>query len=364
MKTNHLFTILFLSFLTFNSYSFATVWTVSNDANRPAQFTTVQAAVDEADPGDTILIIGSGPQYNETVNILKPLVFFGEDMESPRADILEIRLERVNSSLGSSGSKFYGLSIRRFYVYGGFSGSTGAQRVIEDIEVERCMLWDVQFQFVSGGAIQRDFNFRNNRFWGPTNNRIFFRDGNTYEDINFTNNILSQPDIRRSTSSNVDFNGELKIRNNIFLNTTNAIFSGLLGMVIENNIFYRAEPTGAANSAFNNNLTYLCNANDLPYGSNTGGGNLINQNPLFVNYPALGGVNHTYAHNYNLQGGSPALGAGTSGTNIGVTGGVAPIDANLKSYPKIPVVTQLQLPVTSVPVGGTLQINIEANTRD
>jgi hypothetical protein len=34
--------------------------------------------------------------------------------------------------------------------------------------------------------------------------------------------------------------------------------------VVENNIFYKAEPTGAVNSIFNNNLTFLCNNGTLP----------------------------------------------------------------------------------------------------
>ena len=358
------FLIVFVCLIT--NVSFATIWTVSNDANRPAQFTTVQAAVNEAVSGDTVLIIGSGPQYNETVNILKPLVFVGEDMESPRAEINEIRLERLNSSMGSSGSKFYGLAIRRFYIYGGFTGSSAEQRIIEDIEVERCLLYDVTFQSVSGGAIRKNIAFRNNRFWGSNSNDwTWITVGATYdyEDIVFTNNIFSSQ-YRFRGSSSVNLNGELKIRNNLFLNATSGAFQNIDGAVVENNIFYKAEPTGATNSAFNNNLTYLCNDNALPYGTNTGGGNIVNQNPLFANYPALGGVNHTYAHDYELQVGSPAIGNGTTGTNIGISGGVAPVVDNLKSHPRIPVVTNLHLPVTSVPVGGTLQINIQGNTRD
>ena len=134
-------------------------------------------------------------------------------------------------------------------------------------------------------------------------------------------------------------------------------------LVLENNIFYRAEPTGLVNSTFNNNLTYLCNNNDLPYGSNVGSGNLVNVDPNLANYPALGGVAHSWDWDYSLQAGSPAIGTGTNGSDIGINSGNSPV-ANLYTYAKIPAVTSLDIPVSSVPVGGTLQINIQAVSRD
>ncbi|MBY0436007.1 MAG: hypothetical protein K2U26_18100, partial [Cyclobacteriaceae bacterium] len=48
---------------------FATIRTVSNDPNRPAQFTTIQAALNAATPGDTVYVSGSATAYNESVVI-------------------------------------------------------------------------------------------------------------------------------------------------------------------------------------------------------------------------------------------------------------------------------------------------------
>jgi hypothetical protein len=138
--------------------------------------------------------------------------------------------------------------------------------------------------------------------------------------------------------------------------------------VFENNIWYKSELVNSSgtpnviNCTFNNNLTYLCNVNTLPPTNNIGSGNIVNQNPLFTTYPALGG-DHTWTQNYALLAGSPALGTGTNGTDIGINSGNAPVTQLLK-YAKIPAVTSLTIPVSSVPVGGTLQINIQAVSRD
>jgi hypothetical protein len=88
----------------------------------------------------------------------------------------------------------------------------------------------------------------------------------------------------------------------------------------------------------------------------------VNQNPLFTTFPALG-ADFAWAQNYALLAGSPAIGTGTNGTDIGINSGNSPV-TQLYKYAKIPAVTSLTIPVSSVPVGGTLQINIQAVSRD
>jgi hypothetical protein len=167
--------------------------------------------------------------------------------------------------------------------------------------------------------------------------------------------------------SNMDLNGNLVIRNCLFMQNTNPSIANMQEVVFENNIWYRAETkdwsqNNVINCTFNNNLTYLCNNNTLPPSNNIGSGNIVNQNPLFTTYPALG-ADFAWAQNYALLAGSPAMGTGTNGTDIGINSGNAPV-TQLYKYAKIPAVTSLTIPVSSVPVGGTLQINIQAVSRD
>lgn len=339
---------------------FATVYTVSNVANRPAQFTQVQAAVDSAAIGDTILITGGGATYN-SVSTVKPLVYIGEGIGSSAAQIGTMTLNRLNSSLSSSGSKFYGIRfISSVNVNASFSGAQAGQAVLEDILFERCYI-----QSFSGGAsgIYRDYTFRNCVFTGG-NFAFFYGTGwsATNENFLYLNCVFS--DGQFSGAGNPDFNGTMIIRNSIFMNRASNVFSGIVGVVLENNIFYRAEPGGCISCTYNNNLTYLCNDNTLPpsSGNNVGSGNIVNVDPMFASYPQLGAA-FSFAHNYSLLTGSPAIGSGTNSTNIGLTGGSAPVN-NIPQFPKIPAVTQIDIPVSSVPVGGTLQINLRAVTRD
>jgi hypothetical protein len=336
---------------------FATVYTVSNVANRPAQFTSVQAAVDSAAIGDTILITGGGATY-AAITTVKPLVFIGEGINgSATTTISSLNLDRFNSSLSSSGTRVYGLVMSTLSINPGFSGSQPNQRVLNDFIFERCQLTSAYYG-PSQGELS-DLTFRNCIFSGSY---AAFLYNVPQTNILYINCVFSGAIIY---GNSLNANGNVVIRNSIFMDRTTSIFqNSIAGLVLENNIFYRAEPSGCVGCTFNNNLTYLCNDNALPptSGNNVGSGNIVNVAPMFASYPQLGAA-FSFAHNYALQTGSPAIGSGTNSTNIGLTGGSAPVN-NIPQFPKIPAVTQIDIPVSSVPVGGTLQINLRAVTRD
>jgi len=63
----------------------ATTWTVSNNPNKPAQFTSAQAAADSSAAGDTLLISGSTTSYGN-LDIEKQLHLIGEGW-GPSVDI-------------------------------------------------------------------------------------------------------------------------------------------------------------------------------------------------------------------------------------------------------------------------------------
>jgi hypothetical protein len=347
----------------FAAETYATVWTVSNNANRPAQYTTIQAAVNAASPNDTILITGGS--YSGTVTAQIPLVYYGESINGttqfPQTTISStFNLNRLNSSMSASGSRFYGIRFNSTVsINGSFSGSTPGQEIMSDLIFERC-------SFISGSSA--NLNYSAGKHTQMTVRNCLFLGGISLpaatsgpHDIVVTNCVFS-PNSAAMTGSG-DFDGGVLIRNSLFMDHTSSSFTGSISdIVLENNIFYKAEPTGLSASTWNNNLTYLCNSNTIPYGSNFGSGNIVNQNPLFVNYPALGAA-HSFNHNYTLQAGSPCIGTGTNGIDIGLNSGNAPV-SNIPIYGKIPGVTVLSIPVSSVPVGGTLQIQIEAESRD
>jgi hypothetical protein len=117
-------------------------------------------------------------------------------------------------------------------------------------------------------------------------------------------------------------------------------------------------------NAFTNNLTFGTSNNALPPAGtgvgNTGSNNKPGEDPLFVNVP----FNTAYAEtmDFTLQAGSPAVNAGTDGTDIGVTGGAYPIDKNFKLSPtNAPVIMQFN-PAAVVPQNQPVKANIKAKS--
>ena len=356
----------------------ATVWTVSNDPNRPAQYTALQAAVDAASPNDTLLVTGSGTSYYPGATIVKPLVIFGEGIEAggsfPVTDLYSITLGRFNSSLSASGTRIYGCKIYYMSISPNFSGASYPQQTMNNLIFERC---SIQSCSINPYWNLSNLTFRNCLFGYNGGSNLYFGGDNNpnytdpvlgpYSNVIVTNCIFTGSYSGMQSNGSLDFNGNLVVRNCLFLNNPYYTLNNLKEGVFENNIWYKAEIKDAAqnnviNCTFNNNLSYLCNVNTLPASGNIGSGNIVNQNPLFNTYPALGG-DFAWTHNYGLSAGSPALGTGTNGTDIGINSGNAPV-TQLYKYAKIPAVTALTIPVSSVPVGGTLQINIQAISRD
>ncbi len=336
---------------------FAAQITVSNNPLRPAQYTSIVAAITAAANNDTLLIAGSSSTYSETINLTKPLTIIGEGINNPDGLNTTIGgafwIKNASISQGASGSKLIGILFQGdMYINGDFTGASPAQRILANISIDRCKFTNLY----PYATVYNNFNIRNS----------LFADGSFYEQGTVTGSDFR---LENCIFSNQIIIGNVtiyKFKNCIFLNrTTNTFAPGISNIIVENCIFYKAEPTGASNSIFNNNITYLCNNNALPPTTgtgNTGTGNLVNTNPLFIDYPALGAA-FSWSHNYGLQAGSPAIGAGTSATNIGLTGGSFPLN-QLKGYSQLPVVTSLSLPNSSVPVNGTIQGNIKAKARN
>ncbi|MBK8700650.1 MAG: hypothetical protein IPN29_14405 [Saprospiraceae bacterium] len=352
---NKLITYLLLTLTAESLYG--TQITVSNNPLRPAQYTSLVDAVAAASNNDTLLIAGSSTAYSGTINLTKSLTMIGEGINNPDGLSTtigsDIWLKNESVSQGASGTKLIGIYFPgSLYINGDFPGATAPQRILANITIDRCRLSTVY----PYAGIYNNFLIKNS-LW--INGNIFEQGAVTGSGFKIENCIFSNSYIQGGVTI-------YNFKNCIFMDrTSNSFITGVSAIKVEDCIFYKAEPTGAANSIFNNNITYLCNNNTLPPTTgtgNTGTGNLANTNPLFINYPALGAA-FSWTHNYGLQAGSPALGAGTSGTNIGLTGGSYPLN-QLKGYSQLPVVTSLSLPNSSVPVNGTIQGNIKAKARN
>lgn len=197
---------------------------------------------------------------------------------------------------------------------------------------------------------------------------------------NFTavNNIIYQ------VNSNGTLGGNNLVANNLIM-----LRLTLAGGVVVNNIFYT--PFGGAfvmqsrNIIFSNNIMYNTapatpfNSNDYVINGNTSVNNQFNIDPLFVNPIAFNTLN-AYTHvapaagpfaDFHLQAGSPAIGAGTDGKDLGIYGGSTPwrdgsaTDSRYRYYPLpdvVPVITGVTVQNPVVNEGGNLQIQLNATT--
>ena len=340
----------------------ATVRTVSKNALHPAQYTSINTAIQDSDPGDTILVFGNGTGYNQdygTVNIDRKIVLIGSGYNNPHGAVANI--ETLNFTAGtfySSHSYVAGFYIENMY----YLGEAGANKLIEGIVVERCRLQYILFYH---DVTYRDDTIRNCLISGSTFYFYDYLSGSPYENIQIHNNIFDNQLIQ---AGSVNFNlDSVYFRNNVFVNrkAPNRIFKDTKWLTMENNIFFAAEPQGCTECAFNNNLSYLNDMDTLDTSGNPGSigsNNIYGINPDFTDYPPAGGA-YSYDHDLHV-GYAPAQTGGTDGTAMGFYGGMLPFDPGLN--PAIPQMTEISFPgnASSVKVGGSLNVTFKAKKQD
>jgi len=368
MKTTLTLSILSL-FFSFSA--FATLRTVSNDPNNPAQYTGIQAAINAANAGDTIYVeatyvtiqngnvINGGSNYgNITINKRITLLGSGYNPSQDIAYISTVGSVTLDTSVaavgvpasGASYAVVSGLLITGQVNLAGYTNNV----ILNNFTLERC--W-VQGQILIGYS--NNLTIQQNVLSGA----VYF--GNNTNLI-LRNNILNYEMLPTYYGpSPVNFT----ITNNVFIGSVTAVntaaysaftnYGPLLNAIITNNIFYAVDPTGASGCTFNNNITFA-NANPtVPYGTNTGSGNLVNTNPVFTNYP-IGSANYSPTYNFQLATGSPGKNAGTDGTDIGLYGGIGFVPTGA---PNVPYIEHFVINNSSISVGQNLNVSIEAKAQ-
>ncbi len=337
--------ILFLLLAAAWSVEAATI-NVSNDPDNPGQYDNIRDAVDAASVGDT-LIIAKG-FYRESIDLDKKLVFIGPGIANVES------LGRLCSECAD----LYGFTIRKEASGSSFIGIDAGFSILNDVNdifIENCYVDGIN---LSNNGINNQQNILviNSLI---KDRIVLYRPGSEMDNIVFTNNIMQNSNITGDNSI-PNFDGMVIFRNNNFLQRNTKIFDRLKGVIFENNIFYKAEPQGCSECIFSNNLTFGNDNNNL-IGENSenpgslGTNNIINQDPLFTSYNGSGYRN---TDDYNLQSGSPAIGAGKDGTDLGIYGGSYPWNIEVASI--VPVVTSLTIPVGVVQEDGQLEFTFSA----
>lgn len=319
---------------------FGTIITVDNNASGGGQFTDVPSAISASSQGDTIYLAGSSTSYG-TFTLDRKLTIIGAGYNPPTQFNLPSTASNITLGIGSDGSKIMGITVNSV----NSSGSTNTN----NITIERCNINQL------GVGINSDN-------WVIQNNILNIISLGNNSNILVRNNI-----IRGQLSSSND--PSVLISNNIFTSTSSgSIFSNVSHAVITNNIFYFGRsPQGASQSTFNNNITYQTANNTLPYGDNSGSGNQVAVNPMFVNAPT---GTFDLGNDYQTQAASPANSAGTDGTDIGIYGSVRPFPIGgvapyiISAPPAVPQIMEMNILNASLNQGDSLQVHIRARKQD
>jgi len=332
----------------------ATIRTVSNDSRAPAQYTSINTAIQESNSGDTILVYGSSTGYGN-ITIDRKIVLIGAGYNNPYGANSSLSYLNLNGAgaLSASHSKISGFAITYLY----FNGTNGTSKLIEDVVIERCRLYYLNFS--DGSVTYRNDTIRN----CLVKDYGLYLNSGTFDNVLLHNNIIDNSVIGASA---VGATETAFIRNCVFVNRASSnVFNNANNLTVENCIFYAAEPQGCTDCAFNNNMTYL-NTNNVLVGSvgnpgSVGSGNHENEDPQFVTFPPGGGA-FLYTHDLDVQN-TNAVNGGTDGTDMGIHGGMMPYTPG--ANPRIPQMTDISFPdASSIKVGGTLNVTFKAKKQD
>jgi hypothetical protein len=322
-----------------------------NAPNGPLIFTTLQEAADQADlmPGTQIIQVKPSPNNYGNVTLRTPVILQGIGFDLTKEFPYESIIGDINLSVkgdlseNATGTLITGLRIDEIFL----SITTAVN--LANVEVFNNVIGRIQ---LASGRTVDNYLFRYNYIYGVASYSLLlygFIDNSTFrnnvivgqwwfDNTNPSSNVVNNNIIYGSIKFNALGTYTLFINNNFIGDNTNSFLTNFRDCTLNNNIFFGRAPRGATSNfhgnSFNNNISWQTSADALPPAEingppNIGQDNKPTENPLFVNAPNLtNSWDATY--DFNLQVGSPALTAGSDGTDIGITGGPNPwLDGNL-----------------------------------
>ncbi|MEO7312028.1 MAG: hypothetical protein ABIX01_16620 [Chitinophagaceae bacterium] len=313
------------------SISFAKIWRVNNNAGVVANFTTAQLANDNASvlAGDTIHIEPSITSYgNLTCNKRLTWISTGAFLSSHPNEQFSSNVGSVGTVSTNAGSAN---SVFQMSIAGNFSVNTTS------ISIDRC--------YVSSSIVIDQFAS------GANNNTVVINSyvGSSIQIFGSNNHIITNNVVGAGFSVSGS-NTAATITHNVF-NAISTTASAAANSIIENNIFNKA--TAVANF---NNCTVQYNMsgapNVLPAGNNNQ--NNIAMASVFVNNSG------TTDSDWVLKAGSPAIGAGSNGVDMGAFGGGSPF--RLAMQPPVPAIYKIQAP--AAPAGNTLNVTFSTKSNN
>ncbi len=312
----------------------AAIITVDNKYPYVGDYQTLQAAHDAATSGDIIYVYPSMVPYS-AITVTKQLTFYGVGFDitenigepfTPSTSISGV----MNFNAGSQGSWLEGFD-GLFIVYIYVNNVTIKRNLISYIIIESggsgCAIY--QNKLLTTMAISGVININSS-----CSNVVISNNLVIHENSNNYHGIINGTDM-------YVFNNIIKIANGYCIASVN-------GSEFVNNIIISGRFSTINNTIFRYNMYYQSNSN-----LSTGISNLenVDMNTVFVDHDN---------YDFHLLPGSPAIGAGEFGTDMGIYGGDAPyVDGG---FPGLPSILQILAPtVGSQQSGLDIQFKAKSN---
>lgn len=324
----------------------ATILHVDNKPNRPSgYYSDINVAMTNASAGDTLFIYPSNVRYGNyygDVTVKKKLHFIGVGYDGNNnfgSRFRTMTLDTATSPASNpSGSSFQGLTV----------GS---------ISVSKANINNIT---INGNYISSYIELHSScSGWIIENNFI-----DNYININGNSNITIRNNIFDGTYGiYTSSSSSVIISHNLFMNWR--YFYNVFNATVSNNIFICYSATNTSymnNNTFVNNISWRSSSTPytLPPASNTGTGNISNQDPQFETAASSGSFDYT--KDYHLKSTSPAKNAASDGTDIGPYGGTNPFIWG--GAFTIPSVTEMYIKNPVVNQGTNINIKVKAKKAD
>jgi hypothetical protein len=305
----------------------ASIITVDNDTPG-SDYSDLQAAIDAANSGDTIYVGGSNISYG-SISIDKPIIIFGSGYDATIS--LKSQLGSIGLTSGADGTHISGFEFLNY-------SSSGID--INNLIISDCLITGIIYPVGNNNLIE------GNIFSGSS--IVISCQGNTGSIVTIRNNVIHGYINYLQSSQSI-------IKNNVFLKAATITFANSSGFAKVNNIYYGIPIQGCSGCTSSNEIEF--------YQNQTCG--FQGQDPLFASVPTLTCSNSTtynLANDFSLQAGSPAIGSGQNGEDIGAHGGPTPFVKG--GFPPIPKITSMSVSTTEVQAGATIQVTIQAKSNN
>ncbi len=319
----------------------AKIWRVNNVPGIMADFTTAQAAHNGATANDTIYLESSPTSYG-SLTTTKKLTWIGLGYFLPQNPGLQFHynagyISAIQVNPGSDGSVFeINLTNSDFTITS-----------CANITLQRCYI-------ESGLAVNGTSNHItiNQCYLNVGNGAMYIQPSSTQFDFVLTNNII------RTNQIIINQNAyQVTVNNNTFFSNGNPPNSGSTfdNATISNNIFYGVSTTTLYDAGYPSNVT---NNLWVQYNNPTFVG--TNGNIFASTFASVFVAGSSPDGQYKLVAGSPAIGTGAGGVDIGAYGGANPYI--LSMIPPIPTIYQLSVPANAT--GNTLPSTVSTRANN